>query len=768
VLARNVFLFTYLAAELYKDGTESAARLIWELYYHIFISSSARGTLTCHVTHLLDSSRSSEVWNKSSYGIAFKFYSEKTLHEIRQYWQLYLDACNDGRDREIRDAVQDMVEQRGLDDGRIFHSSTRATGVHALKSATIMSAAFRAYWSTGVVAGNSEDSSALEQDDGGHANPLLYISSAPLGRFAVHYGTDPLHCFHLAQVFDTPGEEKDMLQRLAIAAKTQFQGWCETFTEHIRMGAFRMFFHCGEAVSLCYELQLQSSEASRNDAVPAYLHTYSRPWSTVCLDLSLGKSLSASSSFDVIDTSNISDHIGILNLIPAVRPLLNDSALSVLYTETLLRAAVETTAYLDELLRLDVGSVGLIAGIIPTASVLGIFTDDFGSESFSGHYGRNTGSQSQLRVRLSWKRPSGGDLLKALSTTRMISADADDLASLLFRWYLNMFSAFEDVSLQLSVHLRRAITPLSQDLRHYTRTTLVALIGLAYKQIQTDWPKCIELLLDKIQTDRALIVGSNSWQELYMLLHLVGIYQISALEMPPKAAAASFSATANCYNMDPLSRWPDMPSVVAVALVVPRQALHVFTSADLNRIGTPGLHLAVYNEKIFDNSFHAIHTCFGKLVIGNDSHTSTIDEDALGWRGHSELIVTCLVTAFQFLLGSKDETRVALVINSSSANTYFIPILGPHLRVFDTSIENRHNFHVLQDLPGIRSTQTTPVLPPRSGCRSRESLVSTTVRDGRVQLLTLRQEVLNTGERNHLQNGYEVHTNQESPCALTI
>lgn len=767
VLARNVFLLAFLAARPSKGNDASEVDHLWELYYHIFIGSDAKKTLARHATHLVEASTSSDEWNKSRYGVAIRFYSESTLQEMRQYWQHYLDACTDDKEREIRDAVQETVRQYRLDEGRVFPGGTRATGVHAFSSSLVMSAAFRAYWKTGVVAGNSNDCSALKHDGGGHANPLMYVSSAPFGQFAVHYGTDPLHGFHLAEVFDAPGGERDMLQRLARTAKSQFREWCASFTKHIRMGGLRMFFHCGEAVGMCYELQSQAKGPCLFE-VPPHLHTYSRPWSSSCLNLSLGRGMDACSSFDVIDTSNISDHVGILNLIPAIQPLLNDSALSVLYTETLLLAAEEATRYLDELLRVDVVSFGLVAGIAPTASLLGITSEHFGSEAFLGHYGRNTGGQSQMRMRISWKKPSGGDCLAAPVVAPLVLADADDMASLLFQWYLNMFAASEDMSALWSVSRRRVHTSLSHDLGPYTRTTLIALIGLARKHVQTDWSRCIGLLMDKIQDDRTLMIGSNSLQELSMLLHIAGMYEVPTLNMPPKAAAMKMSAIANSRETEALRKWPDMSSVVAVALVVPRDRLHVLTSADLNRVGTPGFHLSVYQEMMFDNSFHSIHACFGKLVIDENSETSTIEEDALGWRGHSDLIVTGLVSAFQFLMGGQSETRAALVLNTCASNAYFMPSLGPHMRLFTTSTDDPQNFRILPTLPGVRRSEQATSLPKQYDSGRAEPIVSVSPRDGRLDLLTFRQDCSSNSERGHLQDGLDVQTIQESPCTITL
>ncbi len=56
--------------------------------------------------------------------------------------------------------------------------------------------------------------------------------------------------------------------------------------------------------------------------------------------------LDACRPFNVIDTSDISDYIGVLNLMPATVPLSGNKLNSVLYIETLLQSSNKTSDYL--------------------------------------------------------------------------------------------------------------------------------------------------------------------------------------------------------------------------------------------------------------------------------------------------------------------------------------------------------------------------------------------------------------------------------------
>ena len=100
--------------------------------------------------------------------------------------------------------------------------------------------------------------------------------------------------------------------------------------------------------------------------------------------------------------------------------------------------------------------------------------------------------------------------------------------------------AFEDLSQMISLMQRQIHMLLVGNLCFYLRLTLVALLHLAKSQVLTDWVKCVDVLLQKIENDRSLILSSNILQELYIHLHLSELWENPALEMNPRAAAAAF------------------------------------------------------------------------------------------------------------------------------------------------------------------------------------------------------------------------------------
>ncbi|KAK0839090.1 hypothetical protein LTS02_017590 [Friedmanniomyces endolithicus] len=285
----------------------------------------------------------------------------------------------------------------------------------------------------------------------------------------------------------------------------------------------------------------------------------------------------------------MSDHVGFLNLMPATVPLLGTKPTSVLYVETLLRSSNKTSDYLPTILHADIATFCLIAGVAPTIYLTGSTSENFASEAVLGHSKRDTGTMSQSRFRVAWQRPWTGDpsaIAQIDITSPTIAIDPGDMARVFFQWYLQIFSEFEDTTNQLFVHFRRVVNPLSRDLGHYTRMTIVSLIGLAQKSICCDWRSFTEALIDHIQRDQTLI-------ELCTLLHLYGMHTASMLDKTPFAAAQGFASAIACPAVSSIERYPTLPNVVAVALVIPRDSLRIFDPINIDRFGTPGLHIVL-------------------------------------------------------------------------------------------------------------------------------------------------------------------------------
>ena len=121
-------------------------------------------------------------------------------------------------------------------------------------------------------------------------------------------------------------------------------------------------------------------------------------------------------------------------------------------------------------------------------------------------------------------------------------------------------------------------------------------------------------------------------QELLLHLHIYGIWEDVTLKLSPRDLdrAANRPASVNPF-FKIFYQTNDLPSVVHIALIVPRKQLEVFTTASLSQIGTPGFHISVsHDAEGAHNPFFAIQSFFGKLKPCLDSALCNVDEDTLG------------------------------------------------------------------------------------------------------------------------------------------
>jgi hypothetical protein len=311
------------------------------------------------------------------------FLDQDTLQKLRGFWTKYAATVTlniDAR-KHFEASVQREIKKThdGMHANSLNIQGLRSVGPNWTGAAEIMSSCFSRYWETGVVAGNLEDLQELESSRGGRVNPLFAISSSSTKDFAVHYGSDPLLGFHLATAFD--GEipsELEQTDLIVKVAKSQFRDWCSALQAQIKLRTVEIKIFWGDALRFCYELQAICNPTKHTTILA---RTYRGPWLSTRMCFDDLESRAEKVAYDVIDTSNLIDHVGILNTLPAVAPLLSRRSTSVLFTDSLLKAAEEPVAALPALLCSDVTMISLLLGLAPTGHLIGYTTDAVGTEA---------------------------------------------------------------------------------------------------------------------------------------------------------------------------------------------------------------------------------------------------------------------------------------------------------------------------------------------------------------------------------------------------
>ena len=751
----------FLLTAVSRNPSSEEIERLWRTYYHFYVTSADLVFVQQHCQKLLTASESLSTWNDSPFGLSLKFSTEASLSEVRRIWSLYSQTRSEQEDAEARRAIKIMYkENRMVNHERAFVShSVRSAGAHSTFVAPSLSKAFHNFWQTGVVAGNDQDLAMLNQDDGGRVNPLMTVSS--LGSFNVHYGLDPFTSFHLAEGFDLAQTADATTNSLARLAKSQFSGWCHVFASSVASRSININYHCGDAVNLSHALQAIRGSAT----LPSFTYLYTKPWSAVPLELPSDMI----TNYDVIDTSNVMDHVGLLNLLSATAPLLSGRRDAVLYTESLLQGAEESEKLLETLLHSSVTMSSLLFGITPVGYLLGTMTDSTHHEQLldmSTHL--TQGIQKQYRMRIPWKRAAQGDgsVPSVQSLPYRLEMDPHELASLFMHTYLAMFRERENMSTVMQMTERKQIRPLVGDLGFHTRLSLVALLASARRNISTDWLVCVTALVRRIAEDKVLMVGPSSLQELYMHLHLSGLWQAPKFGGDPREQESYYGGPRPAGEPGFLGQ-QSLPSTVNVALVVPRSSLADFRDPEIDQIGPVGLYLSLRTRDI-DNCFHAIDVFFGRFE-SDDINTAIIAEDNSGWSGTSDMIVTCRVPTWGFLVGRREDFRVRLSFNYLQAGQSYISNLGSRLHIFSADLDSKN----------VRILAQAPCTKPRPVSRIEDARISESTGppsatvslncDGTVQSIGVTKDLTPNAEAaSALKDRDVVKIMQTSACVLTV
>ncbi|KAL9635457.1 MAG: hypothetical protein Q9164_003443 [Protoblastenia rupestris] len=775
ILARNVVLYTLIVDSVdSNDANQSLQLTLWSLFYHFFIPKQDLSVLHRHITKLLEASSSYKSWTSSSYGRYVRFVDQSTLPHLRKYWVQYAAAEKEiqveARNSQARSAIAKRSKEVG---NSSILNGARAAGPLLLDALVTMPDTYRKFWKSGVAGGNSEDINRLGSRAEHKVNPMFAVSSAALQDFAVHYATEPLANFHVAEAFHdkSPGRSNIVKAEQVVAvAKAQFADWCNAFKRFVREGKVILRFFFGDALALGHALQLQSFGTKTSQKGP---DSYRKAWSAEPL---LMDGDCPEHHFDVIDTSNLGDHVGLINMLCATAPLLHPAA--VLYTESLLMATEDTAASLATLLGSDVTTFSLLIGLTPSGLQNSVTFDAVGNEAAMYAVTPGDRNQRQYRMRLTWKPIQSQDLRAELRNQPQIRFEPKALAAYLFSIYKKMF-VHEDSTQMMERAMRMNKGQYSIDQARYTRAGMVALLRLAKSRIDVDWDNLICLFLDKVESDRTLIVGSNSLQELYMYLHLFSVWTSDVMTKDPRQLNQATSLGLRSTNADRgLLASDKLPSIIHLVLVVPRQKLEVFTKKNLDEVGTPALHVSVsqmYGSSQFENCFFSFQCFFGN--VEHDSRTSEISEikeDEKGWLGTGDLVVITAVPTFGLLTGPRDGLRVAFKINTSPETIMRYSSLGVLLNVFETGLKDDKRCFVCYGAPNLTSidcqdSQTNWMQAATSGNRRpSQTLVKLDCSNQATHLQNHIDFTIDSAEGKALASGSVVNIEHVSPCTIAV
>ncbi|KAL1722419.1 hypothetical protein EV715DRAFT_247648, partial [Schizophyllum commune] len=507
------------------------------------------------------------------------------------------------------------------------------------------------YWEKGVVGGAPASLATA-------INPTFYYTNLGKG-FCLHYGSDPILGFHLAGLF-APIEGRPPQPSVADVGafvKQQFGHWCGAFRARLALPLkFVVRPYVGDAVSFSRALAGATGQAvSTWDA------------RTVVLDESEEE---PPRTYNVIETSNVADHIGLFNVLSATIPLLRQSPWSVLHTNLLLPAAGTTDTALVERLGINLTTLSLLIGVAPL-SLVSHFTGKASSGALL--------SRKQHRQAYTWKYPASGDqtaLQHGGLELTPVAIEPERLCDVLFQLYLHMF-AFENIAQRMKDLSLKGTDAFDVILN--VRASFVAFLKLVQGRIETDWPRAMDKLFDTIYDDNLLITGRNFFQDFSTHAHLQDVH--------------SYGVFVPGFRCDPLrpalfTQWRQTPLVVYVIVRIPRSAFQVLE--DLRPfVGTPILQCEFFAPDMFQNAFTSMQLMPGEIVregTGEDT-VANIDMDDSPWRSSHAPIILSVAVASQFIEIAPKATSVRLCVRATPCMTsHLLRKLGHNLILYSTPL----------------------------------------------------------------------------------
>lgn len=780
--ARNVLLLTLIIDDV--DAKNDAS--IWNIYYHMRIDKKADGILQAQAKKLVALSDTMDTWKQSRYGSQLKFCDTATLADARTMWSFYSSSRDKAdtsvinkRLQTIVDTANKMKDSRGAAVVMTGFRSAAPAHIGAMKD---MDALHKRFWNNGTVDPATKASAKAKLPN----LMFLTVDGTPI----LHYGTDPLLGFHLTTAyaplepksqFSIPETGSGQLQKVVDAARLEFKRWAASFRKH--PGAITLRFLAGDAIAFAHTLQ--HTRASGSPTAGLYRDRYQfQPLTLMESDYSATGS--APLRFDVVDTSNLCDHVGPLNLLTAVSPLLLNKLASTLYTEVIPKATKSRKEVLNTMLCGDTPTVSTLLALLPAEYWTNASCVSYGDESLLDALHEllppsqpvDTKSTGQMFLRIAWKRPpclaSPGDAPE-LSLVP-IRFSEKDLAHVLYRIYVRMFDD-EDWSKKFAcLHLgASAVMPELNPQPQYHRAGLAAFLRLVQRRVLCDWDKMMELFHDLVVERPSAPMGMHYFQELCAYLHVLDVHSFDFFRDTSLVPGMNFTPAGRQH----LRSWTNIASVVCITLKVPRKYIKVFTEEDRLSFGTPTVHCRVAHGASCENFFPACQFSFGAISTKGAPHSDefevSITEDNEGWYGNSSLIVTFYTSSWG-ILRDYSSTTVSLGLHCTPfILERFMKHYGPTLIIYETAIKNNENVYITKYAPHQQAFPTVPGFTPDqmaapgniNGTATTTLTAGVHQQTGRLVTVAGRLDIDSEKHRAVLKEGASVKVGNPTPCHLT-
>ncbi|TBU40602.1 hypothetical protein BD309DRAFT_967143 [Dichomitus squalens] len=757
VLARNVLLLSMIIDGVSKETT-------WNIFFHMYLDDDSQAALVSQCQKLAMYSSVAD-WRSSPYGAVIRMGTDHTLAAMCRHWELYANFYHPSRSEQRKDLQKKMEDTRReiLSDTPVVNmSSSRSSGPLLLRydPVHVASQQFRRYWETGTTF-----TDATQLANSTHPNSTFFYSRAHEG-FDVHYGTDPMIPFHHAPLF---GNAKGTVtvQNLVESSRSQFYAWSAAFRTAVttwKEGLLAIRFLLGDALAVASALQNHSNSSVQT------VHPMPRvaAWTACVLKLNPEEyaRVAAPVRFEVIDTSNLSDHVGMLNILLCTASLLAHSPCSVLYTESLLTHTTDSATELESKLFADLSVVSVLLGMAPLDSLSG-FTSLCNTHEQLVSLTLPPSHHRQYHQIITWRQPSTGDPSFIHDITLPpLRFDANQLARLFCDIYVHLFGTedpayFMNLKPEDIVRLGRKFACFCP-----SRESFIVLLSLVHNRLQISaalWSGVMRIFLNLLSDDalRTHPFDRLNHREIHAQLYRHGIYSVPELDKARRPRVGR------------LSHWANIPPLVRVFLTVPRNEFAKLESIP----NTPWLHCVIrYSQS--EHGFQSVDAAYGTLIDrGSKAKPDLLfREDPEGHRTHCPVVVSFVVPSCVLTEAAPETIDIRLSVRTNpGSNKALLFFLGPYMAVFHACLEDTDHVHLLPEVPlsppDTLSSAFVPLhFPKKLSAIGRPSHLAVDM-DGtgkRIASLTARLDVEDVQAKEQFAKGAMPTVTQSSPCAMQV
>lgn len=722
----------------------------------MFITDSVASIISSQCKKLAEASQNLQEWSSRPFAPYLRMCNAETLENLRRYWLLYaeFESLPSSRKERVRKAFKDHLDA-SRDNQTYYFSSGRSGGPRWQNLHVPISIHGNHYRYTGVTSMRAKDVKAAR-----YINPTFAYSFTGEG-CAVHYETQPLAAFHLAAApLDSKVDSLDSSTGRADAAmllqfaRHQFTTWCATFKRVIQDvdSALVLRFHIGDALSFCRALRHVRLTSSISTPFA------SSWWRGSILKLDGGDYTPDSDTpapllFNVIDTSNLMDHVGSVNLLLVTEPLLASNVSATLYTESLASTSREAIETFDDYLCGDLTTISLFLDLTPSTFLTKFATMSSGYEIMMDHivHSASPDDKRRFQQRLAWKRTS--TLMPDRNGSSLL-VEPSSLGRFLYSVYLKMFS-------------NESPGPSCLYLLHHTRTTFAMFMATVKLRLSRSisWNVAMDHFLKLLETDRTLLLGHNNYQELCCQMHFLNVYSVPPLQ----DLRTHVLFRPSMIHESRFRKWKKLPTFVCLTLLVPRDRIQIVL--DL-KPSTPTLLCNI--GEYFGSSFSTLFGAFGTIrAVGEGSERALLmQEDPDGLFGSSSMIISCYIPTW--ILVVYPRANVSLSFSPNLSTLLLIRQLGDQLAIYETKVADEEHVFITRERPtpsgnanvgGMTATSTRePATAVDINCVS----LSFNSSCSRVIKLSRRIDIVDMDGKNALSSGACLRDEQSLPSQITV